>query len=144
MGSTWAFKITASKIKPTRETLLDYVSYLMMILSIVAIARVIIGNSDLHERCTDLGVVSTQESNHTQDASNKDLSALASFTETNKYITLQHFSTSRATQVAKNQFPCRKFYQSFFAYILAVESVVLLLVGILWVKVWILEFSDHK
>ena len=137
MGSSWAFKITASMIKPTREALLDYVSYMLVILSIIAVARVIIGSSDLHEDCINSGLFAL-ESNYSLDSARKSLtvSTKSSYAEIEIPVNvLVTEGNSKFNQITKSVFRCTKFFQSYFAYILAVESVILLLVGILWVKV---------
>ena len=128
MGSSWAFKITASIIKPTRETLLDYSAYLLLTLSIIAIARVIIGQTELKQLCykneTNVEEIVMVLPPNIKSKSN-------SFHES---IPFSKLNVSEQIVINDNQF-CTKYYQAFFPYVLFVESMLLLMVGILWVKV---------
>jgi len=162
MGSTLAFKITASLIKPTREALLDYCSYILIILSIISIARVLIGKDDLRPDCYDIMNNFTD-----QHDSSKDASALHGSTET-EITTVEdvgliddgirniswnetifqppkNWSNTVASHDIYQDLPehdenfidkvCPKYYQAYFPYFLLLESCIFLLIGIFWVKV---------
>lgn len=56
------FRTSGSYIKPNRETLLDYLSYALIIISIVGITRVLIGSHELTQGC--VYVLSTNTVKH--------------------------------------------------------------------------------
>ncbi|XP_076802268.1 volume-regulated anion channel subunit LRRC8D-like [Clavelina lepadiformis] len=173
MGSSWAFKITASLIKPTRETLLDYCAYILIIISVVGIARVWIGSEDIKNSCSSLGRNTSNSSlNWTlklNEKSNVRHSGSASNVDTENFITASnnfqpnkseeqepHNESSKALDpklyegaeqrnVVQITYPyCSKHYQAYFPYILLVESIILLFTGILWVKMPSVQSLVHQ
>nr|CAB3263537.1 volume-regulated anion channel subunit LRRC8B [Phallusia mammillata] len=155
MGSSWAFKITASLIKPTRESLLDYCSYVLIIIALISVARVIIGRDGLKQNCFDTNdsslhqnktaveivtqmAVSSQnkdkEAFHMTSGlqphfvGNKQINSSATSKKNNSMLDVVPLPTTQTSVV------CVKHFQAYFSYFVLVEAILLLLIGILWVK----------
>uniref|UniRef100_H2Z4M8 LRRC8 pannexin-like TM region domain-containing protein n=1 Tax=Ciona savignyi TaxID=51511 RepID=H2Z4M8_CIOSA len=151
MGSSWAFKTTASLIKPTREALLDYCSYVLIVIALVGTARIIIGRKDLEQLCAGGNAIENksikEHNNYTRNASSTSFADQSKHgidkgfkfesnlkvhisNQISKTIDIEEDSTSMPTP----KHYCLKHYQAYLPYFLLVESIVLLLIGVLWVK----------
>ena len=132
MGSTLVFKTTASVIKPTRETMLDYSSYILLALSIIAFARVLIGSTELSHMCNQNGSVIIANVNNVSATSINSSWPLE--TEIDKDPVIMDNKDDISYHDTKHYSYCKKYFQAHFPYILGVESFALLLLGIFWVK----------
>ncbi|XP_078491113.1 uncharacterized protein LOC100185148 [Ciona intestinalis] len=156
MASSWAFKTTASLIKPTREALLDYCAYILLVVALIGTARIIIGRSELQQLCSRKTVIQGNTSQPLTNKLNKtgdDVLTKPNLDEETQFILQSNLKVHpvKDLKVADDKdeisadkhkqdsnssvlYFCLKHYQAYLPYFLLTESVVLLLIGILWVK----------
>nr|XP_002127699.1 volume-regulated anion channel subunit LRRC8B [Ciona intestinalis] len=157
MASSWAFKTTASLIKPTREALLDYCAYILLVIAIIGTTRIIIGRSELQQLCPRKTFIQSNTSQPLTHEFNKTgdivLTKPNLDKETRQFVLQSNLKVHlvKDLKVAEGEddisvhkqkqdfnssvlYFCLKHYQAYLPYFLLAESAVLLLIGILWVK----------
>lgn len=148
------FRISGSIIKPSRETLLDYCSYCLIVIALIGAARIWIGGSGMTQDCplnnasrsdafvknnlsnrseeSNVGVISDVQNKSSIPISDDLVSLYESMmAEGSSQIKMDGEKVDAEEPSVK----CAKYYQSVFAYILLVESSILLFSGLIWTKI---------
>lgn len=133
------FRISGSIIKPSRETLLDYCSYCLLVIALIGAARIWIGGSIMTQDCPRNNApqnLSYVENNLTNKGSDADFNFDV---QNESFQSLSgDLEISRELNAGEQNMKCAKYYQSVFAYVLLVESSILLFSGLIWTKVCLL------
>ncbi|XP_039261778.2 uncharacterized protein LOC120337934 [Styela clava] len=144
-------KIFASIIKPTREGFLDYCSYFIIVIALIGVARVWIGGSTMRINCPqelfeksdqfpkEFGtLVYTSRPSPLQSDLEENEELLSGNGKFNEFTSPDNVGVNKLNESLNESgsiVQCAKYYQTVFAYILLVESTILLFSGLIWDKV---------